>query len=66
MAVLVDKLRVKLNCSILAETRHLTVVKLQDALVTIHSNGDMVIRELIDETEVKRLAASIAEAMREM
>lgn len=63
MTTVVDKLKVKLNCTILAETKHLTVVKLQDALVTIHANGEMVIREIIDEEEVKRLAANIVEAL---
>ncbi len=66
MPALVDKLRMKLNCSILAETKYLTVVKLQEALVTIHANGEMVIRELIDKEDVKQLAASIAEAIREV
>lgn len=64
MMAVVDKLRVKLNCTILVETKHLTVVKLQDALVTIHANGEMVIREIIDEEEVKRLASNIVEAIR--
>ena len=64
MMTVADKLRVKLNCTILAETKHLTVVKLQDVLVTIHANGEMVIREIIDEEEVKRLASNIVEAIR--